>query len=242
MFSHLKAVVYRIAPSRGQDVVREMLEGYEGTLVRDAWDPYDCLTTAKHQLDLLHVNRWLERAEWIHRVEPRPLLKPVEAKLMSAGHPPDEFLRFANGVRRILRGVIHWSEGHPDASPRLRRRVEGSARRSLTRLLNEPWKDSDAVRIAKELRHRRGQLFTFVIEPGVPWHNNEAETQVRQGVLFRKISGGRRSWMGAWVLERLLTVYRTCRKRGIKFLDVVGSALRGAGYPGFGATSGAPET
>ncbi len=242
VFSHLKAVVYRIAPSRGQDVVREMLDGYEGTLVRDAWDPYDCLTTAKHQLDLLHVNRWLERAEWIHRVEPRPLLKPVEAKLMSAGHPPDEFLRFADGVRRVLRGVILWSEGHPDASPRLRRRVEGSARRSLTRLLNEPWKDSDAVRIAKELRHRRGQLFTFVIEPGVPWHNNEAETQIRQGVLFRKISGGRRSWMGAWVLERLLTVYRTCRKRGIGFLDVVGSALRGTGYPGFGATSGAPET
>ncbi len=57
-----------------------------------------------------------------------------------------------------------------------------------------------------------------------------------------KISGGRRSWMGAWVLERRLTVYRTCRKRGIGFLDVVGSALRGAGYPGFGATSGAPET
>ena len=242
VFSHLQAVVYRIAPSRGQDVVHEMLDGFEGTLVRDAWDPYDCLTTAKHQLDLLHVNRWLERAEWIHRVEPRPLLRPVEAKLTSAGRPHEEFLRFADGVRRILRGVIQWSEGHADASPRLRRRVEWSARRSLSRLLNEPWRDSDAVRIAKELRHRRKPLFTFVIEPGVPWHNNEAEAQIRQGVLFRKISGGRRSWMGAWVLERLLTVYRTCRKRGIEFLDVVGSALQGNGNPGFGVTSGAPET
>ena len=66
MFSHLRAVVYRSAPSRGQDVVKEMLDGSEGTLVRDAWDPYDCLTTARHQLDLLHVNRWLERAEWSH--------------------------------------------------------------------------------------------------------------------------------------------------------------------------------
>ncbi len=242
VFSHLKAVVYRIAPSRGQDVVREMLEGYEGTIVRDAWDPYDCLTTAKHQLDLLHVNRWLERAEWTHRVEPRPLLREVEPKLMSAGRPHEEFLRFADGVRRILRGVIHWSEANPEAPPRLRRRVERSARRVLTRLLNEPWRDADAIRIAKELRHRRGQLFTFVTEPGVPWHNNEAETQVRQGVLFRKISGGRRSWMGAGVLERLLTVYRTCRKRGIKFLDVVVGALQGKGYPGFGVTSGAPET
>ena len=85
VFSHLTAVVYRIAPSRGQDVVREMLEGFEGTLVHDAWDPYDGLTAADHQLDLLHVNRWLERAEWIHRIEPRPLLKHVAAKLMSAG-------------------------------------------------------------------------------------------------------------------------------------------------------------
>ena len=170
------------------------------------------------------------------------LLRKIEAKLMSAGRPHEEFLRFADGVRRILRGVVLWSEGHPDASERLRRRVEWSARRSLTRLLNKPWRDSDAARIAKELRHRKGQLFTFVTEAGVPWHNNEAETQIRQGVLFRKISGGRRSWMGAWVLERLLTVYRTCRKRGIEFLDVVGSALQGNGFPGFGVTSGTPET
>lgn len=242
VFSHLKAVVCRIASGRGQDVVHEILDGFEGTLVRDAWDPCDCLTTAKHQLDLLHVNRWLERAEWVHRVEPRPLLKPVEAKLMSAGRLHEEFLRFADGVRRILRVEVHWSEDHPDVSPRLRRRVEWSARRSLTRLLNEPWRDSDAPRIAKELRHRRSQLFAFVTEPGVPWHNNEAETKIRQGVLFRKIRGGRQSWMGAWVLERLLTVYRTCRKRGIEFLDVVESALQRIGYPGFGVASGAPET
>jgi transposase len=242
VFSHLQAVVDRIAPSRGQDVVREMLEGFEGTLVRDAWDPYDGLTTAKHQLDLLHVNRWLERAEWLHRVEPRPLLKEVEPQLRSAGRPPEEFLRFANGVRRILRGVILWSEGHPEARPRLRRRVERSARRVLTRLLNEPWSDPDAVRIAKERRHRRGMLFTFVVEPGVPWHNNEAETQIRQGVLFRKISGGRRSWRGAWVLERLLSVYRTCRKRGLEFLQVVRDALHGRGYPAFGAPLGTPES
>ena len=120
--------------------------------------------------------------------------------------------------------------------------MEWSARRSLTTLLNEAWRDSDVVRIANELRHRRGQLFTFGVKPGVPWHNYEAETQICQGVLFRKISGGRRSWMGAWVLERLLRIYRTCRKRGIEFLDGVGSAIQGNGYPGFGASSCAPQT
>ena len=79
--------------------------------------------------------------------------------------------------------------------------MEWSARRSLTRLLNEPWKDSDAVRIAEELRHRE-VVVHLRDRARCPWHNNEAETQIRQGVLFRKISGGRRSWMGAWVLVR----------------------------------------
>lgn len=88
VFVHLTAVVDRIAASRGQEVVREVLDGFEGTLVRDAWDPYNCVTTAGHQLDLLHINRWLERAEVQHRVGPRSLLKPMPAKLTSAGHPP----------------------------------------------------------------------------------------------------------------------------------------------------------
>jgi|SRR5579859_378313 len=45
-------------------------------------------------------------------------------------------------------------------------------------------------------------------------HINEAETQIRQRTLFRKLSGGGRSWTGAWLPERLLSVYRACRKRG----------------------------
>ena len=109
----------------------------------------------------------------------------------------------------------------------------------MTDLLGRTWNDPDAARIAGELRKRRDTLFTFLIEPGVPWHNNGAETEIRQGVLYRKISGGRRSWTGAWVLERLLTVYRTCRKRELDFLGVVREAISGNGYPAFGPPSGA---
>lgn len=241
VFVTLSSVVYRIADTRGQSVVREVLDGYTGTLVSDAWDPYDVVTTAKRQLDNFHVNRWLEHAEIKHRLEPRPLMQDVPPKLTSAGRPPEEFLRFADGVRRILREVILWSESHPEAPGRVRRRVKKSAERAMRRHLNQPWQDEDAVRIAKELKLRRRMLFTYVVEPGVPWHNNAAENQIRQGVLFRKISGGRRSWLGAAVLERLLTVYRTCRKRQFNFLDVVLDATTGKGYPKF-STSGQPES
>jgi hypothetical protein len=80
-------------------------------------------------------------------------------------------------------------------------------------------------------------VFTFHRKPGVVWHNSLAEDHVRQGVLHRKVSGGRRSWRGAWVLERLMSIYRTCRIRGLNFVEIVRDALRGKGYPAFSAVS-----
>lgn len=236
-FTHPNAVVYRIAPGRGRKVVREVLEGYAGTLVRDGWKPYDILTLCKHQLDLLHANRWLEQAEVRHRVQPRHLLREEEAKLTRAGHPPEEFLRFADGVRRVLRAAVLWSDRHPNAPGWVRRGVAQAAHRAITHVVSQPWKDRDSRRIAKTLRRRRRMLFTFLTTPGVPFHNNDAETQVRQGVLYRKISGGRRSWTGAWVLERLLTVYRTCQKRKLEFIRVLKDSLTARAAPVLNPTS-----
>lgn len=230
-FSHPEAVVYAISPSRGQEVVLEFLEGSRGTIVHDGWLPYDVIGTARHQLDLLHPNRWLEREEILHRLEPRPLLKDVPPKLVSAGRPPEEFLEFANGTRWLLRHAIEWSERHPNASRRVRREFYRSMRWLMTHHLRRGWQEPSAARIAHELDKRRGTLFTFLVEPGVPWNNNEAESQIRQGVLYRKVSGGRRSWAGAWALERLLSIYRTCRKRGISLAKVLTDAMSGLGYP-----------
>jgi transposase len=236
-FSSPQTVVYGIAPSRGQDVVEEFLHGAHGTIVHDGWVPYDIIQTAKHQLDLLHVNRWLEREEILHRLEPRPLLIDIPPKLVSVGRPPEEFLEFAGDTRWLLRHAIEWAERHPTASGRERREFYRSVRRLMTNHLRRGWREPAAARIAEQLDKRRGTLFTFLTEPGVAWHNNDAENQIRQGVLYRKISGGRRSWGGAWALERLLTIYRTCRKRALQFVKVIIDALSGSGYPEFGAPS-----
>jgi transposase len=240
VFSHPEAVVYRIAPSRGQDVVLEVLEGARGTLVHDGWVPYDIIRTARHQFDLLHANRWLEREEILHGLEPRPLLQEVPAKLTSPGVLPKEFIDFTDKVRWLLRYSIEWSEGHPAAPMAERREFHRSMRWMMVDVLRRKWKDRGAARISDQLWKRRKTLFTFIVEPGVAWHNNEAETQIRQGVLYRKISGGRRSWAGAWALERLLTIYRTCRKRSVGFMTVLNQALSGSTLPLFVAPSAQP--
>ena len=102
----------------------------------------------------------------------------------------------------------------------------------MDRFLNRPWRDEDVVRIVGELRQRLDQLFTFVRIPGVSWNSNEAEREVRIAVVIRKMNGGRRTARGTWVLERFLTVWRTCWKRELRSWDLVLEKLGAPQAPG----------
>ena len=88
--------VYVIANTRGKRVPIELLSGYSGVMIHDAWKPYDAITTARHQLDLLHTNRCIETAEVRHGIEPRSLLGNEKAKMVRRGRPPDEFRAYAD--------------------------------------------------------------------------------------------------------------------------------------------------
>ena len=134
-----------------------------------------------------------------------------------------------DGVRSIYRAAILVVKDRPRVPKGERAEAHRTAVRAMNPLLRTEWTDRDARRIAKELRKRREMLFTFLRKPGVPRHNHGAETAIRQGVLIRRISGGRRTWVGTRVLERLLTIYRTCRKRAEPYREVVLSALTDGG-------------
>lgn len=109
-------------------------------------------------------------------------------------------------MRRILRRAIEYSQKNPRPSLKSRiRRVE-LLKRDMKTLLDKESKDKDIIRMSKELHKRMDMLFTFMKYDNVPWHNNDAERAIRQGVLHRKISGGRRTWPGAKVFETLLAL------------------------------------
>ncbi|MFA5861754.1 MAG: IS66 family transposase [Candidatus Thermoplasmatota archaeon] len=232
------AVLYEVANTRGGSVPARILEGFDGVLVRDGWKPYDKISCKGHQLDHLHTNRWLERVEVIHGIEPRGLLSHRAAKFTRAGRPPAEFIRFADGIRARLREAILFIEKNA-ATITLdeRKRKSDEYLANMVSFLGEPWKDANAVRIGNELRSRQDMLFTFIRVPNVPWHNNAAERAIRQGVYHRKISGGRQTWPGAARLSTLLSVFETCKKTGENFIDLV---LKRLASRGTGADAGAP--
>jgi len=212
---------YKVAPTRGHTVPEEILKGFDGVLGRDAWKPYDVVKCSGHQLDLLHVNRWLERAELKHRIEPRSLLTSKPAKLTKPGRPPEQAIDFVDGIRSLLRRAIEYTDKDPPPSMKERENAKSEFQEEMKAFLDRKWTDEDTVRISKELRKRLDMLFTFMDHEGVPWHNNDAERAIRQGVLHRKISGGRRTWTGAEVFEVILSTYETAKKRGERFIEMV---------------------
>lgn len=221
VFTNPMVSYYKVAPTRGHTVPKETLEGFNGILGRDAWKPYDVVKCAGHQLDLLHVNRWLERAEIKHRIEPRTLLTSKPAKLTKPGRRPKKFLEFVDGIRSILKRTIEYTENDPPPSMEERKKACTEFQNEMKILLDRKWVDADAIRISKELRKRHDMLFTFMVVEGVPWHNNDAERAIRQGVLHRKISGGRRTWNGAEIFEVILSIYETLKKRGEGFMELI---------------------
>lgn len=235
-----RATVYHIQEGRGGEEAASMWAGYRGTLTHDGLASYNFVTGAVHQMDLVHANRWLQKVEASHGIRPRGLLKEELPTFERAGRPPKEFLEFAAGVRRRLAAEVRWTEQNSTATPAERAVRYEAAVSAMGEFLSIPWRDEDATRIAGELDQRLETLFTFVRIPGASWNSNEAEREIRVAVVHRKMSGGRKTARGKWILERLLTVWRTCSKRQLRFWAIVNGRLAGSPQPGLGPPSVRP--
>ena len=80
--------------------------------------------------------------------------------------------------------------------------------------------------VLKGFRDRKAQLLLVLDYPQFPLHNNAAETDIREYVLRRKISGGTRSKAGQRARDTLIGLKKTCRKLGVSFWQFLLSRLR----------------
>ena len=78
-------------------------------------------------------------------------------------------------------------------------------------------------------RDRKAELLAVLDCPQLPLHNNEAESDLREYVTRRKISGGTRSESGRRARDTFVGLKKTCRKLGISFWHFLVSRLRGDG-------------
>jgi Transposase IS66 family len=69
------------------------------------------------------------------------------------------------------------------------------------------------------LRHHRhkSELLLVLKRPDIPLHTNGSETDIRDYVKKRKISGGTRSDLGRQCRDTFASLKKTCRKQGVSF-------------------------
>ena len=63
------------------------------------------------------------------------------------------------------------------------------------------------------------ELLLVLDRPEIPLHNNASETDIREYVKRRKVSGGTRSDSGRRCRDTFTSLKKTCRKLGVSFWD-----------------------
>jgi hypothetical protein len=74
---------------------------------------------------------------------------------------------------------------------------------------------------------RREGLLRFLDFPQIPIHNNQAESDIREKVIRRKISGGHKNDQGAAAGNMWISLYQTTRKNGVSFWLYLRDRLQG---------------
>ena len=83
--------------------------------------------------------------------------------------------------------------------------------------------------VLKEIRDHKADLLRVLARPEVPLHNNGCESDIREYVKKRKISGSTRSPAGRRCRDTFTSLKKTCRKLGVNFWNYLQDRLRRLG-------------
>jgi Transposase IS66 family len=83
--------------------------------------------------------------------------------------------------------------------------------------------------VLKEIQVHKADLLRVLERPEVPLHNNGSESDIREYVKKRKISGSTRSDPGRRCRDTFASLKKTCRKLGVSFWHYLQDRVRGLG-------------
>jgi hypothetical protein len=81
--------------------------------------------------------------------------------------------------------------------------------------------------VLRDLREHKAYLLRILERPEVPLHNNGTESDIRDYVKKRKISGSTRSDDGRRCRDTFASLKKTCRKLGVRFGNYLLDRIRG---------------
>lgn len=197
-------VTWYAVSHRGQELARNLLEGFAGVLMSDGWQAY----------------RW-----WPRRLRCWAHLKRKAVGLTESFSPEAQtFGREALALWKALWDAVQAARDGPPRSLR----SEWSARLAQFRTLCEAHRDSPHAKtreLAREFLNDWEAIFAVLDDPRQPLTNNSAERALRHWVILRRITHGTRTERGSRQLALLASVIDTCRQRGHSPWDYLRATL-----------------
>jgi transposase len=218
--SHM-VVYFTISASRGSKVLRSTLgDTYKWVITSDDHSAYSCY----------HKNG-LRQLCWSHLIRKFKGLKDSRSS-------PDAYLFAKHMLKEAghMFGCWHaFRGGHISRRQLQDATVLMRARMKRYCLKYQESSDAQVRTRAKRTLKNWPHLFTFLFHEGVEPTNNAAEQALRPAVQWRKLCFGNQSEAGERFTERILTVTRTCQRRGknpFHFLtDLMEAAFKGLPRP-----------
>jgi predicted RecB family nuclease len=190
-------VIFRLTETRETHFLKQLLAGYNGTLVSDFYAGYDSIP-CRQQKCLAHLIRDLNDDLWKN-----PFNAEYEEFVSSVR---DLLAPILTDIRRFGLKALHLRKYQKDVEHFYRDNISG-----------HPVHDEITAKYQKRFARYRNSVFCFLGADGIPWNNNAAERALRHLAVQRKISGAF-SRKGANHYLRLLAVAQTCRFQNKSFL------------------------
>lgn len=205
IFTNKNLTFLTIESSRGKKVLRDLFpEGYEGDITSDRYAAYNIFAIERRQVCWAHLLRDFTRFShsadaFTQRVGTGLLYQAnrmfkIYHQYKNKNISEDEFMRTIVDIKKRIGCLLY----------------RGSEVFGLPRL----------SRFCKNLERIYPALWNFAYSGGrVEPTNNLAERDLRQFVIWRKISFGAQSERGSRFMERMISIKATCMKQGINFSE-----------------------
>jgi transposase len=196
VFTNGKYVVFKHAETRESAIVHELLDQYKGVLISDFYPGFDSLL-CRQQKCWVHLIRDLNDDLWrspfdvqyeTFIAEVRDIIVPIMKAIQRYGLKSWHLNKFRKSVDQFYAKVIE----------------------------NRYYKSELVSKYQKRFQRYRENLFVFLEQDGIPWHNNVAENALRHITIQEKISGFYfKTLIEEYVL--MLGIRQTCRFYGKSF-------------------------
>ena len=209
------ATWYRLARKRKH---LDPLVDITGVVIHDHWKPYYQLENAIHGLCNAHHLRELkaleeiEQESWATRMRKLLSLACNYQHRYPKGIPKSIVIRITQLYQQIIARGLNFHDSLP---PLTRKSNRGRVKRRV------------GHNLLLRLKDYATDVLRFLIEPQVPFTNNQAERDLRMMKCKQKISGSFRSFDSAISFANIRSFLSTARKQNFNLLEVLTQALLG---------------